>query len=52
MTGIVEHYQGLAQNLIENLGYDQALQVAEQYAWYGVVGKIHRLGGEQGHTVH
>ena len=52
MTGIVEHYQGLAQNLTENLGYDQALQVAEQYVWYGVVEEIHRLGGEQGHTVH
>lgn len=36
MSGIVEHYQGLAQKLIESLGYDQALQVAQQYARYGV----------------
>jgi hypothetical protein len=46
MSGIVEHYQGLAQNLIESLGYDQALQVAQQYARYGVAEEIHRLGGK------
>ncbi len=52
MTGTVEHYQGLAQNLIESLGVEQALYVAQQYAWYGVVEEIHRLSGEAGHTVH
>ncbi|MBT3334630.1 MAG: hypothetical protein HN394_24260 [Rhodospirillaceae bacterium] len=52
MSGIVEHYQGLAQNLIENLGYEQALYVAQQNAWYGVAEEIHRLSGEVGHTVH
>ncbi len=52
MTGTVEHYQGLAQNLIESLGVEQALYVAQQYAWYGVVEEIHRLSGEAGQTVH
>jgi hypothetical protein len=52
MTGTIEHYQGLAQNLIETLGVEQALQVAQQYAWYGVVEEIHRLNGKDGHTVH
>ncbi len=52
MSGIVEHYQGLAQNLIETLGYEQAVQVAQQYAWYGVVEELHRLSGEYGHTIH
>jgi hypothetical protein len=52
MSGMIEHYQGLAQNLIESLGYEQALNVAQQYAWYGVVEELHRLGGEAAHTVH
>ncbi len=52
MSGILEHYQGLALNLIETLGYEQALQVAQQYAWYGVVEEIYRLSGEDCHTVH
>jgi hypothetical protein len=52
MSGMIEHYQGLAQNLIETLGYEQALNVAQQYAWFGVVEELHRLSGEGGHTVH
>jgi|TARA_B100001971_G_scaffold171060_1_gene163272 hypothetical protein len=52
MTGTIEHYQGLAHNLIETLGVEQALHVAQQYAWYGVVEEIYRLSGEDGHTVH
>ncbi len=52
MSGTVEHYQGLAQNLIETLGVEQALHVAKQYAWYGVMEEIYRLSGEAGHTVH
>lgn len=52
MPGIVEHYQGLAQNLIETLGVEQALHVAQQYAWYGVVEEIQRLNGDASHTVH
>ncbi len=52
MTGSVEHYQGLAQNLIESLGYEQALYVANQYAWYGVAEEIHRLSGDDSHVVH
>ena len=52
MSNMVEHYQGLAQNLVETLGVEQALYVANQYAWYGVVEEIHRINGEVGHTVH
>ncbi len=52
MSGIIEHYQGLALNLIESLGVEQALHVAQKYAWYGVVEEIHRLSGEDGHTLH
>ena len=52
MTGAVEHYQGMAQNLLETLGYEQALELANQYAWYGVAEEIHRLSGEDGHAVH
>ena len=52
MSGSVKHYQGLAQNLIESLGYEQALQVAELYAWYSVAEEIQRLNGEDSHTVH
>ena len=51
MSNMVEHYQGLAQNLVETLGVEQALYVAQQYAWYGVVEEIHRINGEVGHTV-
>ena len=48
MSGSVKHYQGLAQNLIESLGYEQALQ----YAWYSLAEEIQRLNGEDSHTVH
>lgn len=52
MTESLEHYQGVAQNLIESLGYEQALYVANQYAWCGLAEEVHRFSGGDGHVAH
>ena len=52
MSGTIEHYQGLALNIIESLEVEQALYVAHKYAWHGVIEEIYRLSGEDGHTLH
>ena len=42
MSSDTEHFQALADNLIQTLGCDRAAHVANQFGWYGVVEEIAR----------
>ncbi|MDP6563299.1 MAG: hypothetical protein QF578_00580 [Alphaproteobacteria bacterium] len=52
MSAMLEHYQNLAHNLLETLGFDRALHVANQYGWYAVAEEIARLRQTARPTVH
>ena len=42
MSSDTEHFQALADNLIQTLGSDRAVHVANQFGWYGVADEIAR----------
>lgn len=42
MSTDTEHFQALADNLIQTLGCDRAVHVANQFGWYGVADEIVR----------
>lgn len=47
MSTDTEHFQALADNLIQTLGSDRAVHVANQFGWYGVADEIvRRQSGE------
>lgn len=51
MSNDSEHFQALADNLIQTLGSDRAVHVANQFGWYGVADEIvRRQSREQDRT--
>lgn len=43
MSEAGEQCEALARNLIDTLGPDRAMHVAQQFGWYGVAAEISRL---------
>ncbi|HZD24732.1 MAG TPA: hypothetical protein VE631_00605 [Alphaproteobacteria bacterium] len=48
MTQTSEHNRAMARNLIDTLGHDRALHVANQFGWYQVAEEIARLSHTAG----